>query len=92
MTSPRLIPGANVPQVTGESLDALPQALGGGLGNRGVRESITEARRQLGWGNDLWAARWASRAELLAGVITQAEYNARCDAIQAARDAERGLS
>jgi hypothetical protein len=92
MTPPRLIPGTTVPQVTEESLAALPQALGDGLNNRGVWDSIREARRQLGWGEVLFAARWASRAELLAGVITQDEYNARCDALQAARDAARGLS
>ena len=92
MTPPRLIPGTTVPQVTEGSLDALPQALGDGLSNRGVWDSITEARRQLGWGNDLWAARWASRAELLAGVITQDEYNDRCDALQVVRDAERGTA
>jgi hypothetical protein len=90
--TPDFIPGTTVPQVTEVTLDALPQALGDGLSNRGVWDSIREARRQLGWGEVLFAARWASRAELLAGAITQDEYNARCDALQAARDAERGLS
>lgn len=79
--APRSTPA---PQVTEASLTALPRTLGAGYANRGVYESITEARRQLDFGNAKFAARWASRAELLAGAITQDEFNARCDALHAA--------
>jgi hypothetical protein len=82
---------ARVPHSTAIGLEARAEAIitDGGLGHRGVWDSIAEARRQLGWGNDRFAARWIARAEMLAGLITQTEFGTICDALQAAADSGR---
>jgi hypothetical protein len=81
----------SAPHVTAAALETRAAAViaAGGLAHRGVWDSITEARRQLGFGEDRFAARWIARAEMLAGLITQEEFNAICDALQAAGRAEK---
>lgn len=82
---------ARVPHVTEAEFEIRAEAViaAGGLRHRGVWDSIAEGRRQLGWGEDRFAARWIARAEMLTGIITQEKFNAICDALQAAADASR---
>lgn len=81
----------SAPHITAADLDTRAAAVlaAGGLAHRGVSDSIAEARRQLGWGEDRLAARWIARAEMLAGLISRHEFGEICDALQAAAEKSR---
>jgi hypothetical protein len=54
--------------------------------------SIREARRQFGFGEQYSVLYWIDNAELLAGIITQQEFNARVDARQSAKNAAQATA
>jgi hypothetical protein len=63
-----------------------------GYAHRGVWEKIREARRQFGFGEQYSVLYWIDNAELLAGIITQQEFNARVDARQSAKNAAQATA
>jgi hypothetical protein len=64
-----------------------------GYANRGAWEATREARRQFGFGErGSMVLYWLDDAELLAGIITQQEFNARVDARQSAKNAAQATA